>query len=219
MEHSDAYYDNYNTALQLDNTGKIQVYHKSKLVPGVEKMPFPVLLKPLESLAINLGGTIGSLGTQQQRTPFVSPAHLKVAPIICYESVFGEHVSEFVKNGAGLLFIITNDGWWGDTPGYKQHLIYGRLRAIENRRCVVRSANTGISCFINEKGDIEDATGWWQPAVIMKTLPIHEQLTFYTRHGDYIGRISAYGTLFLILSVLLGRFSAIVFAFCSKKTR
>lgn len=188
----DRYYDSYNTALHIDTSGKIQVYHKSKLVPGVEKMPFPAIFKPLENLAIDMGGTVGSLGTQEERTVFVSPAEkMKVAPVICYESIYGEYISEYVRNGAQLIFIITNDGWWGDTPGYKQHLVYGRLRAIENRRFIARSANTGISCFIDETGKIFQPLGWWEEGAIRAKLPLNEELTFYAKYGDYIAKIAS----------------------------
>jgi len=207
FKDADQYYDNYNTALQFDHSGKIQVYHKSKLVPGVERMPFPSLLKPLEKLALDLGGTVGSLATQEDRTPLVSPANAKVAPIICYESIFSEFVSEYVKNGAQALFIITNDGWWGDTPGYKQHLVYGRLRTIETRKCIARSANTGISCFINERGDISQMTDWWKPAVISAELPFNDTVTFYVKHGDYIARAAVFLSLLLIVYALLIRFN------------
>lgn len=202
----EAYYDNFNTAIQLDSTNRIQIYHKSKLVPGVERMPFPALLKPFEKLAINMGGTIGSLGTQEERTVFASVSNVRIAPVICYESIYGEFVSEYVKNGAQAIFIITNDGWWGDTPGYKQHLAYGSMRAIETRRCIVRSANTGISCFINERGDIEQATNWWQPAVIEAAVPLGTDLTFYTQYGDYIARFSLYTSLLLVVYSILIRF-------------
>jgi apolipoprotein N-acyltransferase len=189
----DRWYESYNTALQLDTTGKIQVYHKSKLVPGVEKMPFPAIFKPLENLALDMGGTVGSLGMQDERTVFFSPGKEKtgIAPVICYESIYGEYVSEYIRNGARLIFIITNDGWWGDTPGYKQHLVYGRLRAIENRTAIARSANTGISCFINEMGDVSQPLGWWVEGVIREKIPLNTGLTFYAKFGDYIARIAA----------------------------
>jgi len=117
--------------LQLNKEG-ISYYHKSKLVPGVERMPFPTLFKPLESLAINLGGTMGSLGIQNERTVFYSHnKKARIAPVICYESAYSDFVSDYVENGANLIFIITNDGWWENTPGHRQHLAYSRLRAIE----------------------------------------------------------------------------------------
>jgi len=144
--------------MMLNNKG-IQLYHKSKLVPFVERIPFPRLFKPLEKFSINLGGTVGSLGEQEERTVFTSANGLiKAAPIICYESVYGEYVTDYVKNGANILCVITNDGWWRDTPGYRQHFNYACLRAIETRRSIVQSANTGISGFINQRGEILQAT-------------------------------------------------------------
>ncbi len=205
----DAYYDAYNTALQVENGYKIQVYHKSKLVPGVERMPFPALLKPLEKLAVNLGGTTGSLGIQEDRSVFNSSEKIKVAPIICYESVYGEYVGEYVKHGANFLAIITNDGWWGDTPGYKQHLKYGALRAIETRRWVARSANTGTSCFISPLGEIIQPTDWWIPTVIKQTITLNSEQTFYTRYGDYIARIAFYCSFLILIYYFLLRFRII----------
>lgn len=188
-ERSGLYYDVYNTALQINSTG-LTLYHKSKLVPGVELMPFPALLKPLESLAIDMGGTIGSLGIQTGRTVFKGNGGIGVAPVICYESVYGDYCTEYIRNGANLIFIITNDGWWDNTPGHKQHLNYARLRAIETRRSIARSANTGISAVINETGEITDYTKWWEKAVISTTLKPNNEVTFYARFGDLLSRIS-----------------------------
>ncbi len=206
----DAFYDAYNTALQVDSSSRIQIYHKSKLVPGVERMPFPAVFKYLGKLAVDLGGTTGSLGTQTERSVFMSPdGKLKIAPVVCYESVYGEYVSEYVKNGAQLIAIITNDGWWGDTPGYKQHLRYGTLRAIETRRYIVRSANTGISCIINDRGEILQPTSWWTPDAVEGQVKLSSELTFYTRHGDYIARALMYLSLALIIYSWLIRFRII----------
>jgi apolipoprotein N-acyltransferase len=203
----DAYYDSFNTALQIDHTSRIQVYHKSKLVPGVEQMPFPFIFKHLESVAIDLGGTTGGLGTQADRTVFVSDdGTMRTAPVVCYESVYGEYVSEYVKNGANFISIITNDGWWGDTPGYKQHLKYGRLRAIETRRWIARSANTGISCFISPIGEIQQATKYWEPAVISGRITLNNEFTFYTKYGDYIARAAFCIAIALLIYSLFIRF-------------
>ncbi|HIA06258.1 MAG TPA: apolipoprotein N-acyltransferase [Flavobacteriales bacterium] len=190
---SDAYYDMYNAAIQVGAADQPQVYHKSKLVQGVEKMPFASILKPLEDFALDLGGTIGSLGSQDESSVFQSAfSDFKVAPVICYESIYGEYVASYVKKGAELIFIMTNDGWWDDSPGYKQHLAYARLRAIENRRSIARSANTGISCFINQRGDILNATEWWQEAVIQGTLNANHELTVYTKAGNYLARLASF---------------------------
>lgn len=196
---ADLYYDAYNTGIQLNKDG-FQYYHKSKLVPGVEKMPFPIIFKHLENLAINLGGTSGSLGTQSERTVFFNDnKQVGIAPVICYESVYPDYVGEYVRNGANLIFIITNDGWWENTPGHKQHLAYAKLRAIETRCEIARCANTGISCFINSTGDIEQATNYWKKAVIQKNVIPNSQKTFFVQFGDLI----SYSSSFLAIALFI----------------
>ncbi|MBA2610570.1 MAG: apolipoprotein N-acyltransferase [Bacteroidetes bacterium] len=200
------YYDSYNTALQIDASG-IQIYHKSKLVPGVEQMPFPGLLKPLEGLAIQMGGTFGSLGVQYERTVFTDKiTATNVAPVVCYESVYSDYVTGYVRKNANVIFIITNDGWWGDTPGHVEHLYYARLRAIENRLQIARSANTGISCFIDEFGTITQATNYWEAAVIEKDIYKNNNHTFYSKFGDLIAYLSVCLSVLLILFSIFLRF-------------
>jgi apolipoprotein N-acyltransferase len=201
FSQAEGYYDSFNSSMMIDLINGISIYHKSKLVPGVEKMPYPEIFGVLEDFAIDMGGTTGSLGYQEQRTVFESGSGFKVAAVICYESIYGEFMSRFVRNGAEAIFIITNDGWWGDTPGYRQHFEYARLRAIESRRSVARSANTGISCFINQKGDVTQRTGWWQEDVIKETLLANNELTFYVRFGDYIGRTFSLLSLLMLVYV------------------
>ncbi|MBX3163544.1 MAG: apolipoprotein N-acyltransferase [Bacteroidetes bacterium] len=198
-EQSGKYYDVFNTALYIDKT-RCEVYHKSKLVPGVERMPFPALLKPLENLALDMGGTMGSLGVQDERSIFEDTAsNTKIAPPVCYESVYADYMSEYIRKGANLIFIITNDGWWDDSPGYVQHLNYARLRAIENRRPIARCANTGISCFIDETGNISNTTEWWKETVIDDYLIPNNKLTFFSRFGDLISYFSVICSLALIV--------------------
>ena len=205
---AEIYYEDYNTALQID-TNCLQKYHKSKFVPGVEKMPWAWLLKPLEKFALDLGGTTGSLCGQDSRGIFTSHSMrdtFRIAPVICYESVYGEFVNGYINNGANIIFIITNDGWWGDTPGYHQNLLYGRLRAIETRRSIARSANTGTSCFINQTGDISQATDWWQPIAIKGSVNLNDKNTFYTMYGDYIAWAAAYISFLIIGYVAFVKF-------------
>jgi len=197
---SEGHYDVFNSAIYLDSTGSIRIHHKSKLTPGVEKMPFARLMKPLENLAVNLGGTVGSLGVDKERTVFTRPADsLKVAPVICYESVFGSYVTQYIRKGANLIFVITNDGWWGNTPGHRQHFTFSQLRAIETRRSIARSANTGISAFIDQRGDVYQKTKYWEPAVIRQVINANDKITFYVKYGDYIARLSAFVAVFLLL--------------------
>ncbi|MDP4292785.1 MAG: apolipoprotein N-acyltransferase, partial [Bacteroidota bacterium] len=196
------WYDAYNTALMMDTSMLLQKHHKSKLTPGVEIMPFHEALKFLDKYAIDLGGTVGTLGVDSAQIPYTAGRNLKIAPVICYESAYGEYVSRYVRNGANLIFVITNDGWWGNTPGYRQHFLFSRLRAIETRRCVARSANTGISGFIDQRGDVSQATKYWVPAAIRQTVNANDELTFYVKHGDYLARICVFGTaLFFLLTL------------------
>ena len=195
-------YDEYNTAL-LMNASKVEdVYHKSKLVPGPEKMPFKKLLKPLQEQAFDLGGTVGSLGYDIERKVFYSKKGIGAAPLICYESIYGEFVTEFVRNGAQILFVITNDGWWGDSPGHQQHLSFSRLRAIECRRAVARSANTGISGFVNQRGDLIESTSYWVEDARKATLMANDQQTTYVKYGDVLGRSSVFlSVLFILIGI------------------
>lgn len=206
--NSENYYDAYNTAILINASDSMQLYHKSKLTPGVEAMPSFRGLKWLEDYAIDLGGTVGSLGTDDSRKVYSTEKTVPVAPIICYESVFGEFFAEFVKNGAEVMIIITNDGWWGNTPGHRQHFAFAHLRAIETRRSIARSANTGISAFIDQRGDAHDVTGYWVPAVIKGSLNANRNFTFYVKNGDYIARIAVLMTgLLLLISLVLPIFS------------
>lgn len=185
---SDHYYNAYNAAILLNTRDSIQLYHKSKLTPGVEILPSFHGFKWFEKYAIDLGGTVGSLGTDSVRKVYTTVNTVRVGPVICYESIFGEFFSEFVKNGAALMIIITNDGWWGETPGHRQHYSFAHLRAIETRRSIARCANTGISALIDQRGDVIRQTPYWQPAVIKGTLNANQKITFYTAHGDYLAR-------------------------------
>lgn len=195
----EVFYDSYNTAMLLKD-GQAGFYHKSKLVPGVEQMPFPWLFKHIESLAIDLGGTTGTLGRQDERTVFIGKnVEQKVAPSICYESVYGDFMQYYIRGGANFIAIITNDGWWGETPGYKQHLAYAKLRAIESRRDVVRSANTGVTAVINQRGDIIDSRPYWVPAAIKADIHLNNQLTIFSLTGDILGLSALISSLWLVI--------------------
>jgi apolipoprotein N-acyltransferase len=201
---SDGYYDAYNTSILLNSRDELQLYHKSKLTPGVESLPTIFGSNPLEKFAINLGGTVGSLGTDETRKVFTTVNTVPVSAAICYESIFGEFFATFVKNGAQVMFIITNDGWWGNTAGHRQHFSFAPLRAIETRRDIARSANTGISAFIDQRGDISQKTKYWVPAVIKGTVNANTKMTFYVIHGDYIAVGAVFmGGLLFTLSVAL----------------
>jgi apolipoprotein N-acyltransferase len=194
----------YNTSC-LYNSNTIQLYRKSKLVPGVEKMPYPKIFGFLENIAIDLGGISGSLGIDFEQRVFnatTKQGSVKLGVPICYESIFGELFSKFVKNGAQVMCVITNDAWWGNTAGYKQHFEMSQLRAIETRRYVVRAANTGISGFIDPLGNTHQKTEYQIRTAIAQTVYPNNTLTFYTKYGDYLARFMlAIAGLALVLSI------------------
>ena len=196
--------DYYNSALAEQSNEIYQIYHKSKLVVGVENMPFKAVLKPLlGDVLLNFGGTVASRVTQKKRNVFShTNSKLKAAPIICWESIFGEFVTGYVNEGATFLAVISNDAWWGETPGHRQLLSYTRLRAIETRRDIARSANTGISSIINAKGEIINQTSYNTKTTLSGKLSSRNSLTFYVRFGDIIARWSIFvAVLFFLLAL------------------
>jgi apolipoprotein N-acyltransferase len=199
----DLYYDIYNTALFIDQKNKLTTYHKSKLVPGVEIMPYPSIFGFLKNLSIDLGGTSGGFGRQEERTVFKTADGLNIAPAICYESIYGDFMARYIRNGANVIAVITNDGWWGNTAGYKQHNSYAKLRAIEMRRSIARSANTGISGFFDQRGKELLQTEWWKQDVIRYTIQANDKITTYAQWGDYLGRIGSFIAVAMLLSALV----------------
>lgn len=208
LESENRYYDSYNTALCITADGVENVYHKSKLVPGVESLPFPQFFKHFDALLkLDFGGVSGNLGKDKEAKNFEYEGdydpQVKIAPLICYESIFGEYVGDFINKEANLIAVITNDGWWRNTPGHKQHMHYARLRAIEHRRYVVRSANTGISCVIDDNGEVIDQLGWWKEGSISARVPLHNYETHYSQSGDYIGKLASFIFVFMVLSIIV----------------
>lgn len=200
------WFNDYNSAYLINNTNTEQLYHKSKLVVGVENFPYQSTLKPLlGDVMIDLGGTVAMKTTQPDREVFTLNSREKVAPIICYESVYGAYVTEYVKNGAQLLSIITNDAWWGNTQGHQQHLSYARLRAIETRKNIVRSANTGISAIINAKGQIIQKLDYEKRGSILGKVSLNTTQTFYVTYGDYLARIAQFLAVVFFLIALTRR--------------
>lgn len=195
------FYDNYNSALQIENSAEVKFYHKSKLVPGAEKLPFPTVFSFIAPVFDKLGGSVSGWGWQENPDVFYARSGIGVAPVICYESIWGSWVAESVKNGAQFIAIITNDGWWGNTSGKDQHFLYAKLRAIETRRWVVRSANTGISGFINQRGDVVKQSAWWRSTALKEDINLNDSITVYVNNGDILAKI--FSILALVFSFII----------------
>ena len=192
--------ESYNTAAQISSDKPIELYHKGKLVPGVEIFPYINVLKPiLGDAMLNLGGTVASLGTDAERVSFENSKNKgKFAPVICYESIYGEFVTDYIKKGANFLGIMTNDSWWGVSEGHRQLLSYAKLRAIETRREIARAANSGISAHINAKGEIEQDTLYGDQTALNAKIKLYDGITTYVKIGDLISRLGIFALGFMI---------------------
>lgn len=200
IPNGEGYYESYNSAALFDSAG-VQIYHKSKLVPGVELLPsFLYFMKPVFE---KFGGTTGGYTKDTMaRVLNTTNRSFKVAPAICYESVYGDYLASFMQNEANLIAVITNDGWWGNTQGHKQHMNYGRLRAIENRKWVVRSANTGISCFIDPLGNVVQALGWDKEGAMKQDITAFTHKTFFAKNGDLTAlAMIVFSVLFILMTI------------------
>lgn len=206
----------YNAALLVTNNGaQLQVYRKIHLVPFGEYVP----LRHSFPLFAAVAGTWvpGDFAAGTEYTVFnLTDPDVRVAPLICFEDTVGDLVRRFVLNGANLLVDITNDGWFLQSSGSHQHLANAIFRCVENRRPMVRAANTGVTCFVNEFGRVtdvlQDDTGnTFNEGVLdgVIKVPQDRQLTFYARHGEWFAEscvvVVAIAIVLIFVSRKLGR--------------
>lgn len=199
------YVEQYNCAVQIDPEGRIQEYYKALYVPGAEYFPFKKVLYFLKPIVDQLGGTLHGYRVREYQNVFSTDVAV-VSPTICYESIFGEYNADLIKKGSEVIFVMTNDGWWDNTPGHKQHADYARLRAIEGRRDVVRSANMGTCCIIDQRGRMSQQTVYGHADAINVKAKKNTHITFYVKWGDMLGRISLFLTLIFAARSLVARF-------------
>lgn len=195
------YYDDFNSAILIEpgkDKSSTQKYAKIKLVIGSERMPYQEKLPFLKNL-ISWGVGLSSYSTGKDTTIFILNNKYKFNVAICYESIYPEFFSKFIDKGAEFSVIITNDGWWGKLFGTYQHNQYAILRAIENRRWIVRCANTGISDIIDPYGEMLDKTSINEKSIFIDEIGVRDQKTFYTKHGDVVWSRFMYLVIALIL--------------------
>ncbi len=178
------YYDIYNSAVAVNGDGDTDVHHKMRLVIGVEAMPFTDLLG-----FVDLGGVTGQLGRNDRAAVFVKDG-AAVGPAICYEALYGDSFARFVREGAEAMLVMSNDGWWGDTAGHRRLFDFCRLRAVETRRAIARSANTGVSGFITSRGDVTARLDWDMRGVLTSDVELSSRRTAYVAYGDWVGRLA-----------------------------
>jgi len=187
-------YNVYNAAIAFSPNGSLHIYRKAKLVPLVERVPFVHILSKIIPWVD--WGNLQGFGRGDKATVFKIAPDTHVSADVCYDSVFPNWNRHFVHNGANLITVITNDGWWGYTSGHIQHFEYARLLAIEMHRYVVRSANNGISSVIAPNGHVIKRTKFWTRTTFRSDVPLFSDQTFYVRYGDWIGVASI--AIFLI---------------------
>ncbi len=198
-------YNIYNAALHFGNGYSIDtgsspgIYKKANLVPIVERVPYVEVLSQTPFLSRLDWASLQGYGKGREATIFQIKTGSITAPLICYDSVYPDWVRQFVLQGASVLTIITNDGWWGDTSGHTQHFEFAKLRAIEFHRPVLRSANNGISGVILPNGSVLTQTEYATEDVLRIQLPIETKATFYARAGNWVG----WGSFILTLVALL----------------
>ena len=172
----------YNTAFLIDtNMRVLDYYDKIKIVPFGENLPFHEILPPFIR-NLNLGQGNYSRG---RRARPIELDGVKIGVLICYESIFPSLSRKLVQNGAQMLAVITNDGWFGRSLGPVEHFHYSRMRAIETGRYLIRSAKTGISAVIDDNGRILKELPQFTRGVIVEEIPLMEKKTLYTIVGDW----------------------------------
>jgi apolipoprotein N-acyltransferase len=185
-EQGKYYYATYNAVIGLNpGINEIQYYGKMKLVPLGERVPFVDQLAFLGDL---LKWGVGITGWNIGKDTTVFKIYndnldtIKIGGLVCYESVDPVFVTATVQKGAEIITVVTNDSWYGRSSGPYQHKDFAMLRAVENRRSVVRCANGGISCIINAKGEILSETELYTKTILVGEVPIQNEDTFYTEN-------------------------------------
>lgn len=194
----------YNSALMMEEGIIKQSRNKIKLLPFGEKMPFQWLYRVFKNQISKDGGNTFGYGMDKEAYVFKLDHYdsAQLGVLICFESVFPDLNCEMVKKGAQCLIFITNDDWWKDSPGHRQHFAYARLRAIENRRYIARSANTGISGFIDDYGRIIQQTSYKEQALISQSISLNQKLTFFSKY-EFLFRWFYTLSAFLLLALSL----------------
>jgi apolipoprotein N-acyltransferase len=203
---SQQYYDTFNSAMLLDSSGKAQVYHKMKLVPFAERVPYMEHLSFFSSATFAVAGISSwgkGLDTLNLSFRTASGQLVAVNGLICYESIYPAFAAEFVRRGATMLSVITNDGWFSKSYGPYQHAAFAKLRCIESRRAMARSANTGVSLFIDRYGRPYGEIEWWRESCSVQTVELFEDKSFYVRHGDWFPKACLLVSMFALVATLM----------------
>jgi apolipoprotein N-acyltransferase len=205
-------YTSYNSVLMFSpNSRNIDYYGKIKLVPFGEKVPLVEHIPFIgDLLRWNVGISSWNVGndTVVFNTELESIAQeIKPAGVICIESIYPDFVAQFVDKGANLLTVVTNDSWYGNSSGPYQHKEISVLRAVENRRFLVRSANGGISCIIDPLGNTLIETEMFTKGAFVGEVNLIEEKTFYTRNPLIVPYLSLAFSLWVLAFYWVRKFT------------
>jgi apolipoprotein N-acyltransferase len=190
----------FNSAVLVNANGEWQArYDKSHLVPFGEYLPFPGLF----SFAGGLTREVGQFEHGTSRVP-LDAAGQRLGTFICYESIFPDEVRQFARNGAEVFVNISNDGWYGDSGAYAQHLNQTRMRAVENERWILSSTDTGVTASIDPFGRVAARLARKERATLVAPYALTFVTTFYARHGDWF----AYACAIISIGALLARIAS-----------
>ena len=180
-------------------------YDKVHLVPFGEYLPFPSLF----AFAGGLTKEVGQFERGTSRSPLQAGAE-RVGTFICYESIFPDEVRQFARDGAQVFVNISNDGWYGDSGAWKQHLQQTRMRAIENDRWVLSATNTGLTAVIDPAGRVVAEVPRKERTALVAPYALVSSTTFYTRHGDWFAYLCAIISVATAALWFVGRASSVV---------
>jgi len=198
LDHHGAGFDMYNSALFVGLDGAVSGrYDKIHLVPWGEYIPY----KTFFSFAKNLTQAAGDMTHGWRRVVFSNDGH-SFGVFICYEEIFGDEIRLFAKRGAQVLVNISNDGWYGDTCAPWQTLNMSRMRAVENRRWLLRDTNTGITTIIDPYGRLTASVQRHALTSLAARYGYRSDLTFYTLHGDLFAGLCGIITLGIIVAMV-----------------
>lgn len=202
-------YDTYNSILLLNPDNTFQIYHKNRLTPFGEQIPYGEIFGFAKSfLEWNVGISSWAKGKEQNVLEMKTFSNeCKIAPIVCIESVYPDYCRSFVQKDAQLMVIITNDGWYDHTFGPLQHYLIATVRAIENRRFVARCANTGISGVISPTGRTLIKAPQYQRIGFAVDIPLMKHRTIYTKIGDALPLASVVFVLLIFIVILINHFT------------
>ena len=186
----------FNSAVLVSPAGDwVSRYDKVHLVPFGEYVPFRTIF----SFAGGLTKEVGDFQAGNSRQP-LDAGGVKLGIFICYESIFPDEVRQFAHQGAQVLVNISNDGWYGDSGAYAQHLIQSRMRAVENSRWLLLDTNTGVTASVDPNGRLVAQLPRKLRSTLLAPYALSDVTTFYTRHGDWFAFLCAIISLAMLLS-------------------